>query len=229
MAGLDYREAKRLEVPFLEEEIFVAFPDLDKDKAPGPDGFMKSLNAIFLVLVPKKDGAEDLRDFRPISLVGSLYKLLANRLKKGIDSRLKSNEGCKLDIKKAYNYVNWPENGGYLSGWRERSRGGVLDSGPYDFSKLVSYVVQGLFWLENQLKKSELISVGRVDIINDLPLELGCKVGGLPSYYLGLPLGAPFKSMVVWDGVEERFHKRLVRLRLEKIQRDFLWGDRALV
>ena len=108
--------------------------------------------------------------------------------------------------------------------------------------------------------------MGRVDIINDLPLELGCKVGGLPSYYLGLPLGAPFKSMVVWDGVEERFHKRLtmwkreyilkegrltlihstfssiliyfmslfcmprlVRLRLEKIQRDFLWGDRALV
>ena len=44
--------------------------------------FMKSLNAIFLVLVPKKDGAEDLRDFRPISLVGSLYKFLANRLKK---------------------------------------------------------------------------------------------------------------------------------------------------
>ena len=97
-------------------------------------------------------------------------------------------------------------------------------------------------------------------------MELGCKVGGLPSCYLGLPLGAPFKSVAVWDGVEERFQKRLamwkrqyiskggrltliqstlssmpiyfmsffcmprkVRLRLEKIQRDFLWGGGALV
>ena len=43
-------------------------------------GFVKSLNATFLVLVPKKGEAEDLKDFRPISLVGSLYKLLANVL-----------------------------------------------------------------------------------------------------------------------------------------------------
>ena len=39
--------------------------------------FVKSLNATFLVLVPKKGGAKDLKDFRPIRLVGSLYKLLA--------------------------------------------------------------------------------------------------------------------------------------------------------
>ena len=38
--------------------------------------FIKSTNASFLVLIPKKGGAEDLKDFRPISLVGSVYKLL---------------------------------------------------------------------------------------------------------------------------------------------------------
>ena len=46
---------------------------------------MKSMNATFIVLVPKKGGAEDLKDYRPISLVGGLYKwlakVLANRLK----------------------------------------------------------------------------------------------------------------------------------------------------
>ena len=48
--------------------------------------FVKSLNAIFLILIPKKVGAKDLRDFRPISLMGGLYKwltkVLANRLRK---------------------------------------------------------------------------------------------------------------------------------------------------
>lgn len=31
--------------------------------------FEKGLNATFFVLIPKKRGVEDLRDFRPISLV----------------------------------------------------------------------------------------------------------------------------------------------------------------
>ena len=100
---------------FFEEEIHSALLELNGDKAPGPDGFTvafwqacwdfmkeeilelfkefydqrsfaKSLNTTFLVLIPKKGGDEDLGDFRPISLLGGLYKLLAkvlaNRLKK---------------------------------------------------------------------------------------------------------------------------------------------------
>ena len=52
--------------------------------------FVPSLNATFLVLIPKKRDVEDLRDFRPIILFegrrgGPLYKwlakVLANRLK----------------------------------------------------------------------------------------------------------------------------------------------------
>ena len=34
--------------------------------------FVRSLNATFLVLIPKKEGVEDLKDFRSISLVGGL-------------------------------------------------------------------------------------------------------------------------------------------------------------
>ena len=51
--------------------------------------------------------------------------------------------------------------------------------------------------LRINLEKSELILVGGVHSIEDLALELGCKVGGLPSRYLGLSLGAPFKSVIV--------------------------------
>ncbi|RVW30834.1 Transposon TX1 uncharacterized 149 kDa protein [Vitis vinifera] len=110
-------EADGIEVPFSETEIYTALMGMNGDKALGPDGFtvafwqnsweivkedmlglfkefhdqysfFKSLNHTFLVLIPKKGGVEDLGDYRPISLLGGLYKLLAkvlaNRLKKVI-------------------------------------------------------------------------------------------------------------------------------------------------
>ena len=40
---------------------------------------MKSLNATFLVLFPKKGGVEDLKGFRSISLVVGLFKLFAQK------------------------------------------------------------------------------------------------------------------------------------------------------
>lgn len=42
--------------------------------------FERSLNATFIMLIPKKGGAEDIRDFQPISLLDSVYKLLAKVL-----------------------------------------------------------------------------------------------------------------------------------------------------
>ena len=46
----------------------------------------KSFNATYIALIPKKKVPKSLRDFRPISLVGSVYKLiskiLTERLKK---------------------------------------------------------------------------------------------------------------------------------------------------
>ena len=75
----------------------------------------------------------------------------------------------------------------------------------------MTYLNWLLMWFEAcsglkiNLEKSELIPVGRMHDIEGLALELGCKVGGLPSCYLGLPLGEPFNSLAVWDGVEECF------------------------
>ena len=54
----------------------------------------KSLNATYVALIPKKTGAMELRDFRPISLISGVYKvfgkLLVKRLKKVI-SKLVNN------------------------------------------------------------------------------------------------------------------------------------------
>ena len=61
--------------------------------------------------------------------------------------------------------------------------------------------------------------VGRVENLEVLALEFGCKVGRLPTSYLGLPLGAHHKSMAVWDGVEERFQKRLAMWKRQFISK----------
>ena len=59
---------------------------------------LQSHNATFLVLIPKKGGASDVQDFRPISLVGSLYKILvkvlANRLKSVIGKVVSNSQNA---------------------------------------------------------------------------------------------------------------------------------------
>ena len=48
-----------------------------------------------------------------------------------------------------------------------------------------------------------------MDEIEELVVELDCRVGSLPSQYLGLPIGAPNRAPSMWDGVEERARRRL--------------------
>ena len=58
--------------------------------------FEKSLNATFIALILKKNDASNIRDFRPISLVGSLYKILskvlANRLNQVLDQLISESQ-----------------------------------------------------------------------------------------------------------------------------------------
>ena len=70
-------------------------------------------------------------------------------------------------------------------------------------------MVRGGFWSKNKLAKNELIPVGEVEDIEEMAIELGCRVGSLPTIYLGLPLGAHHKVLSMWDGVEERMRRIL--------------------
>ena len=114
-ASISVEDASWLDRPFKEEEVVEVINGFNGDKAPGPDGFSmaffqscwgvlkteimavfhnfhtqavfeKSLNASFLALIPKKVDAVEVKDFRPISLVGGIYKIiskvLANRLRR---------------------------------------------------------------------------------------------------------------------------------------------------
>jgi len=117
--SLSYGEVALLVRPFLVEEVKAAVWDCDNYKCPGPDGInfgfiktfwdmlkddvmsflvefhkngrlAKGINSTFIALIPKIDSPQWLNDFRPISLVGSMYKILAkvlaNRLRSVIGS-----------------------------------------------------------------------------------------------------------------------------------------------
>ncbi|RVX09485.1 Transposon TX1 uncharacterized 149 kDa protein [Vitis vinifera] len=130
--GLDWspisgESASRLESPFSEEEISKAIFQLDRDKAPGLDGFTivvfqdcwevikedlvrvfaefhrsgiinQSTNASFIVLLPKKNLSKRISDYRPISLITSLYKIiakvLAGRLRGVLHETIHSTQGA---------------------------------------------------------------------------------------------------------------------------------------
>jgi len=115
-------ENEWLQRPFTETEVLQTIQQCDGDKAPGPDGytlkffkacweilkedlmqtihnfhqrgvFEKSFNATLVALISKKPGAVELKDFRPISLIGGVYKIIS----KLITERLKTVIGKLVD------------------------------------------------------------------------------------------------------------------------------------
>lgn len=72
----------------------------------------------------------------------------------------------------------------------------------YVFSKLLTVYLK----IEHDVNNDVLGDTSDAEALAD---ELGCKVRCLPSTYLRLPLWAPAGSVTVWDGVKERFRKRL--------------------
>ncbi|GJZ96108.1 RNA-directed DNA polymerase, eukaryota [Tanacetum coccineum] len=106
---LNAERMTELEQPFTKEEIKGAVWDCGLNKSPGPDGFTfgfyrrywsvleadvvdavshffdngycpKGGNSSFITLIPKSQGAKQVKDFRPISLIGSLYKIITKIL-----------------------------------------------------------------------------------------------------------------------------------------------------
>ena len=78
-----------------------------------------------------------------------------------------------------------------------------------EFWKWVVICFEVVSDLKINMQKSEIIPVRGVEDVDRVVAVFGCKVGNLPTTYLGLPLGAPHNSCRVWDVVEERFKRKL--------------------
>ena len=91
-----------------------------------------------------------------------------------------------------------------------------------DQLKFLSWILMwfgAMSGLKINLVKSEIIPIGLVTNLVELALELGCKIGSLPTSYLGLPLGAKYKALGVWNSIEERYRKRLAAWKTQYISK----------
>nr|GEZ00298.1 putative RNA-directed DNA polymerase, eukaryota [Tanacetum cinerariifolium] len=109
MSRLSIEDAKLLEFSFEKKEIWDVVNSCGVDKAPGPDGFnfrfikrfweifkpeimnaikwfwdtkeiSRGCNSYFMALIPKVTNPIGLGEYRPISLIGSCYKIIAKLL-----------------------------------------------------------------------------------------------------------------------------------------------------
>lgn len=161
---LSTSQRDQLEADFTVDEIREAVKNCGSEKAPGPDGFsfliikhiweviesdvvdfvmefhgsgriVKGLNASFIVLVPKKSNPTSLDDYRPISLIGCLYKilakLLANRLRKVIGSVISNTQTAFLSGRQILDGVLALNEA--IHDLKERNRSGFILKA--DFSK----------------------------------------------------------------------------------------------
>jgi hypothetical protein len=116
--GLHPQDLSALDAPFREAEVWAAICAMPTNKSPGPDGFtwefyrhcwpiikvddmdalrevwfgrdqgFDGLNEALITLLPKKEGAVNLQDFWPISLVHSFARLFTKVLARRLAPRM---------------------------------------------------------------------------------------------------------------------------------------------
>nr|GEV82824.1 RNA-directed DNA polymerase, eukaryota [Tanacetum cinerariifolium] len=113
---LSSEQASDLEIPISKEEIRKAVWACGENKSPGPDGFTFEFvrsNSSFIALISKYRDPKSVNDYRPICLIGSLYKvvtkILAMRLSLVISELISDVQTAfvAVDFAKACDSVRW--------------------------------------------------------------------------------------------------------------------------
>ncbi|GKA50055.1 RNA-directed DNA polymerase, eukaryota, reverse transcriptase zinc-binding domain protein [Tanacetum coccineum] len=186
------------------------------------------VNSSFFTLIPKVNNPTLITDFRPISLIGIHYKIiakiLANRLSKVIDKIVSKEQSAFIagrqildgpvilsEIIECFDLVI---NVLLVNACLNSSRS-------FYFLLMVAYVEVSL---RRGLSKEILyLFPFHLDEVLSMASNAGCMAGDIPFNYLGLPIGSNMKSIASWKTLVDRFHMRLSSWKANLLFSD--WGS----
>ena len=168
-------QQQQLILPFSEDEVIAVVRGLNSEGAPGPEGIpvffykdywdtvrpevmaaledfrtgrchMDRLNRTYIVLLPKVQGAEQIGDFRPISLSNSLYlvfaKVLANRLRGVLSSLISPFQSAFIPGRQMTDSIVLEEE--IVAAWRREGTTGFMLK--VDFAKAYDSLDWRFLW-----------------------------------------------------------------------------------
>ncbi|GJY76385.1 RNA-directed DNA polymerase, eukaryota [Tanacetum coccineum] len=229
---LNNEQAADLENSITQDEIRNAVWGYGENKSPGPDGFTfeffrkfwnvigadvcvvvewffdhssfsKGCNSSFVALILKIQDPKFVNDYRPISLIGSLYKVvtkvLANRLSSVISDLISDVQTAFLPNRQI---LDWRTH------WTPYLFILVMESLHLSFSRVVdagmfrgiridsSLMISHLFYADDVV----FIGVGVPHaLIIEAAMALGCSVVRTPFKYLGVVVGGNMSLIKPWD------------------------------
>ncbi|KAL5552484.1 hypothetical protein UlMin_039885 [Ulmus minor] len=141
-SSINYGSAFWLERPFEEEEIKKAVFEIDREKSPGPDGYTGAFfqDCWGILKNDMKLDVQQVKDFRPISLVSGVYKILAkvlaNRLREVLEETISMTQGAFVHNRQILDVVLVATEA--VEDYRKRKKRGVIFK--VDFEKAYDHV-----------------------------------------------------------------------------------------
>ncbi|KAH1064475.1 hypothetical protein J1N35_029462 [Gossypium stocksii] len=234
LGRLNEVEALKLDMPFSMEEIKETVWSCDENKASGLDRFNLcffrkcwkivqkdlfemmaefyktskleiSINSSFIALIPKNENPNDIFEFKRISLVSSLYRIMVKVLLRRLRDVIRAVwDLLELVLLK--------------TGFGKRWTSWMLECVSTTRVVRLINVIEVLYLMMDKAKE-----MGIIEEIKDVILGFGiddefmyrmatvckCKINELSFNYLGIPLGANPRKISTWNRIVKRVERKL--------------------
>nr|GEV31779.1 RNA-directed DNA polymerase, eukaryota [Tanacetum cinerariifolium] len=177
--------------------------------------FPRGCNASFITLILKIQDAKVVKDFRPISLIRSVYKIIT----KVLENRLRLVMSDLIGFEKAFDFVRWDylddvlKAFGFSDKWRGLKQGDplspflfilIMESLHLSFGKILDADLFKGITINDSLTIFHLFyadDVVFIDKVDSTARLIGCSMFSTPFNYLGVKVGGAMSKLSSWDEI----------------------------